>query len=521
MGKQKSPTSTSPQVVATLSSLLLLIVSAGLGFYFTELRGAGIRTLLSGSQASELMVLIGGLAAVVLTGHLAVANAARSAQGVSGYRKLVRKASEVDYSDPEAVTQFDAVPELRDLVRALVSEKEQGHQLQDALESTRGETQGLCAGMQRSLTDLGKMREDQASELARKVSTLWNVLLERVREAEERSAVVAKSNVSTDFSGRPEQELGASAMEQRLLELEARVHQLHATGAAGATQLLVTEDEIVASQAVPLFLSDDTPEVIDLEDSLDPISRLVMPDEPQTEVDELSAALEPLADAEPFGAMADEVGGDDAEDGAAVEDVAEPETAPRFAGPWQTSAAPSVPSIAAASPPAKTWGAEPAADDVDQGGSGEQDEDDSRTFTEWSGAGFGSLANLGQEPNVGFGSKATPASQGSADGAAVGFGAPAPAFSFTPTAPTLSATKPDRADTPGMTFPKFNAQPGRPDDDHVEVTYDVSPVTDTGEDFMSFDAPAEEAFGNEGPTYEIDDDDVVDLRSLGAVETPE
>jgi len=53
-----------------------------------------------------------------------------------------------------------------------------------AVEAARGETQGLFAGMERSLQDLGKMREDQPSELGRKVSTLWNGLIERVQAAE-------------------------------------------------------------------------------------------------------------------------------------------------------------------------------------------------------------------------------------------------------------------------------------------------------------------------------------------------
>ena len=71
-----------------------------------------------------------------------------------------------------------------------------------------------------------------------------------------------------------------------------------------------------------------------------------------------------------------------------------------------------------------------------------------------------------------------------------------------------------------MAFPKFGSPQGTKED-RVEVTYDGTQAPAATDDFMSFDAPAEDALVEEGGLLEIDDNDVVDLKSLGAVETKE
>ena len=94
--------------------------------------------------------------------------------------------------------------------------------------------------------------------------------------------------------------------------------------------------------------------------------------------------------------------------------------------------------------------------------------------------------------------------------------------SFTSTSaaepPTTAATEEEAS---GMAFPEFGVQTDQANEDHVEVTYDGSTVADEVSRFAAFDAPAEEAVIDEDPVYEIEDDEVVDLRSLGAVETKE
>jgi hypothetical protein len=533
MGKQKTARPTSPQVVATLSSLLLLLVSCALGFYFMELRGPGVRTLLSGSQASEVLVLLGGLAAVVLTGHLAVANAARSAQGVNGYRKLIRRAAEVDSSDPDVLQPFVAVPELRDLVGVLVAEKEQGRQLQDALESVRGEYQGLLAGMQRSLEDGSRMREDHPSELGRKVATLWNSLIERVE------AGVTQPSGSSDEPSAAASGAGQDVTEKRLHELEERVTHLQSMLGGDRDGFLVTDDESMGTES--MLIPESQPEIIDLEDELDPISPLLLQEEQEaaeslvTEPHVASATQAAIPTVAAESPAPESPGADPAHAPRGVDEVAEEQDVDLVEeGVESTFAPPKEDEATMSAVPWREQGEAPAATSTEvEDGTPQQEEvrqtDDAesgeRTYSEWGGASFAALTAGKAAGDVGFGTApdkpVVPATTNDGDvgfGAAVAHGS-SQSSDAVRNVPTTASGGPAR-DNSRMRFPEFAAPRGKDQADRVEVTYDGSTAMEADEEFLSFDAPVQEALVEEAPLAD-EDDAVVDLKSLGALETNE
>ena len=492
MGKHKSPRTVSPHAVATISSVLLLIVSAGLGFYFTELRGPGVRTLLAGSQASELLVLFGGLAAVILTGHLAVANGTRSAQGASTYRKLVRRASEVDYSDPQAVSQFDGVPELRDMVNVLVTEKQQGQELLDTLESVRGENQGLVEGMERSLEKLGKIREDQPSAQGQKLASLWNSLLERVAANDADVAKVPSNNVEgldlSDAQG--DSTSVAPVVEQRLQDLEERVQQLQSSLAPVDTTLLVTEDPVDVSSS-PLWVTDDEPVDVASSPLLVAEEELVAPVyEPllATTQEPIAPVVSPALEPEVVATVTPQVEPVTAPAPIAVPWIDTPTTSPAQGEGAQDEVVGRAPTAAA-----MPWQETPAQLKSEPVGVAEVNDNsaEENSFSEWSGTGFAALTEEPVSPSVGFGE--APQALESAPAAQEEFA--------------------------GLQLPKFAPQKTQDVSDHVEVTYNAPEPAELPEDALLFDAP-QEAVTDDVVAGEFEEE-VVDLTSLGAVEYKE
>jgi hypothetical protein len=186
--KDSGPT---PHSVGALAAVLVFAVGVGLCAYFIEVRGTGVRVEWMSGHGPELGIVAGALIVMSLAAHLAIANLAQRLRSSSRYRQLVHHALEVDYADPEVLRRFDSIPDLRELVGLIASEKAQNRESSDRIETLRGELRGLVEGMQRGALDLGRMREESASELGMLAVATWNSLLERTRAAEAKLAAAA------------------------------------------------------------------------------------------------------------------------------------------------------------------------------------------------------------------------------------------------------------------------------------------------------------------------------------------
>ncbi len=170
-----------PHGVAAIASSFVVLAGVGIGAYFLGLHGA------AHVPGRDLGILAAAIAAVAVAAHFAVATAVRQAGGAT-MRKLLGRALDVDPTDSEALVPFAAVPPLRDLVGMWIGEKHQTRELSDRLESLRGEIDGLLDGMNRSAQDLGRLRTENMSPIGVQFIGLWNVMVERIKTAEERDA---------------------------------------------------------------------------------------------------------------------------------------------------------------------------------------------------------------------------------------------------------------------------------------------------------------------------------------------
>lgn len=181
MSKARNPRTPSPRSIASLSTALLIVTSVGITFYFGELRGPGLQSFLAGNLV-EVGILCGILVALVVTGHAAVVNAVRQSRASSPYRAIVRRAAKSDVSDPAVVNEFEAAPELADLVRRLVAEHARVKELTESFESLRRDIRGVASGMRRSRDDLRPVRQDISSPSVAELAHFWNELLEMALE---------------------------------------------------------------------------------------------------------------------------------------------------------------------------------------------------------------------------------------------------------------------------------------------------------------------------------------------------
>ncbi len=184
MRKPSKDSGPTPHAVGALAGVLVFAVGVGLAVYFIEVRGTGVRVEWMSGHGPELAIVGGALLVASLAAHLAIANLAQRLRSSSKHRQLLHHALEVDYADAEALRCFDTIPDLRELVGLVASEKAQGRELGDRVEALRGELRGLVEGMQRSALDLGRMQEESATELGMLAVATFNGLLERTRIAE-------------------------------------------------------------------------------------------------------------------------------------------------------------------------------------------------------------------------------------------------------------------------------------------------------------------------------------------------
>lgn len=229
---KKRGSETTPRSVAVWAASLVFLVGVGTAGYFLEVRGVGIASEIAAGRGLELALVACALLAGTALSFAAISNLAQQARSSSRYRRLVRRALEVDYADSLSLREFDAIPDLRELVGVLAAEKSQSRELGDRLESLRGEIDIVVGGMQRSAGDLGKMRQESLSEIGNSMVSLWNALVERVRAAEVRAAESQESaNATTramarERHGSPPQlhefEERLQAVEASLIEMRQR-----------------------------------------------------------------------------------------------------------------------------------------------------------------------------------------------------------------------------------------------------------------------------------------------------------
>jgi hypothetical protein len=235
-GKDSGPT---PHALGALAGTVVLAVGVGLAAYFIEVRGTGIRVEWMSGHGPELGIVAGALVAASLAAHLAIVNLAQRLRSTSRHRQLLHHALEVDYADPEVLRRFDVIPDLRELVGLIASEKAQSREQSDRIETLRGELRGLVEGMQRSAVDFVRMREEGSSELRLLAVATWNSLLERTRIAEAALADSEKARASlesaaatTDMAGEdtvfaePEPLQAAAADDSHLTTLVTRLDEL-------------------------------------------------------------------------------------------------------------------------------------------------------------------------------------------------------------------------------------------------------------------------------------------------------
>jgi hypothetical protein len=213
-------------LVALTASTVVLVAGVAAVAWFVEVRGAGVGAMLAGPQALDLAIVVGVTIALSVAAHFVVANGLRAAAG-GGERVLLRRALEIDVTDPDVVREFESLPELRELVATLVTEKAHVRDLSDRLEAVRGEIDAVTEGMRRSTTSLSRLREEGASALGVQIAVLWNGLVERVRHAEEQVAQAAERGASASAA-----DGDLEALVSRLDELESDLARLRTALAA-------------------------------------------------------------------------------------------------------------------------------------------------------------------------------------------------------------------------------------------------------------------------------------------------
>jgi hypothetical protein len=294
-------------------------------------------------------------------------------------------------------------------------------------------------------------------------------------------------------------------MEARLRELEGRVAHLQSALGSGQDSLLVTDDDAVSTG--PLLMPETSSDLVDDEDEdMDPISPLLVQDDGE-------AADAPAAPS--FEGQAPEAIDPPQEPDAVDEGVENTFAPPRedattmFNVPWREHAEGST-----AAPVAGN--AEPTQDDT------EEQEESEHTYSEWGGASFASLSADSPASPVGFGkAPEKPTTTAATSDAEVGFGSTAQGSSSEVSQETVAATPSQAASHQDSTmrFPEFAAPKRQDSADHVEVTYDRSTTMDADDEF-AFGSSTQEAFVEDSSAF-AEDDEVVDLKSLGAVENNE
>jgi hypothetical protein len=233
MGKPRNSSAPSPSSIASLSTALILITGVGMAFYFGELRGPGLQSFVTGSRVIETGVLCGILVALVVSAHLAIINSVRQSRASSPYRALVRRASQCDVENPSVANEFEAAPEVADLVRRLVAQHERMADLSGGLDALRGEIQGLAAGMRRSKDDLHPVRQDARDAASAEITRIWNELLERVRAAAAPAGVARPVTPAVPAFGIVDLAAGSApgdetrGLSARIERLESTLHQIN------------------------------------------------------------------------------------------------------------------------------------------------------------------------------------------------------------------------------------------------------------------------------------------------------
>ena len=149
-----------PELVGVFAGLGVLAAATAVAVTLLLGRGADWRTTLQTGLQLDLILMTAFVAGLALFAGVRVAAAVRSAAGTSREHQLVQRALEIDYADPDALAEFEAVPPIRDLVAMLMAEKTQTRELGDRVETLHGELTSLGDGMQRTARDLGRMREE-------------------------------------------------------------------------------------------------------------------------------------------------------------------------------------------------------------------------------------------------------------------------------------------------------------------------------------------------------------------------
>lgn len=221
MNGARAGKATNPHVAAGIASVFVIVTGAAVGAYLMRFRGSPAGVPLS---TAELGILAGGLAAVAVATHFAVAAAVQ--QAAAGLRALLAHALELDATDPQAAEAFEAEPQLRDLVNMWIGEKTQARELGDRLETMRGEIDGVIAGMSRSAQDQGRLRTDNLSPVGVQIASLWNVMLETVRQANAAAPGDASPATASGAAAAAAPAPEVRALVSRLDELESELERL-------------------------------------------------------------------------------------------------------------------------------------------------------------------------------------------------------------------------------------------------------------------------------------------------------
>jgi hypothetical protein len=165
-----------------VASFLVLLVGVGVGAYFVELRGLGIQALLESEQSTEVLVVLGVVVVFALVAQIAVASAIGPSKKSGMDRRLLRRVLEMDPEDPELLDASDLPSDLREIVRAMSSEKQRARDATHDLQVLRQEINELVKGMERSIETHDPLREEQTTETTGRLARLWNGLMAESQE---------------------------------------------------------------------------------------------------------------------------------------------------------------------------------------------------------------------------------------------------------------------------------------------------------------------------------------------------
>ncbi|UCE02721.1 MAG: hypothetical protein JSW67_00490 [Candidatus Latescibacterota bacterium] len=153
-----------------------------MGAYFVELRGLGIQALLESEQFTEVLVVLGVVVVFALVAQIAVASAIGPNKRSGMDRRLLRRVLEMDPEDPELLDASDLPSDLREIVRAVSSEKQRARDATHELQVLRQEINELVKGMERSIETHDPLREEQTTETTARLARLWNGLMAESQE---------------------------------------------------------------------------------------------------------------------------------------------------------------------------------------------------------------------------------------------------------------------------------------------------------------------------------------------------